>query len=275
MRSIFLVVAMLCVFTSTAHAANPREELKQLTAQLQSNPSDTALREKIIKLAGTIRPAPVVPEEARQKFVEGVTITKSANNASGQLLAVQRFQEVLKIAPWWGDAYYNLAIAQELAGQFEAAQTSLKLYILTNPGKKETRDAQDRIYALKAKRDLAAVQQAAKHDADREALMRALDGAMFRKEFTMPTDRGGTIVTQVFTVSISGRQVTYSTWLPINPAEGTTTYTCELNGPSCDLKTGNTRFRQTLSFSSDGRTVKSVEYFDGALSRDFTMIRQN
>lgn len=275
MKWLLLFALALSALCTAVQAANPHEELKRLTAKLQQSPSDAALREEIIRLARTMKPVPAIPEEARQKFVEGATITKSANNASGQALAVQRFQDVLKIAPWWGDAYYNLAIAQELAGQFDAAQGSLKFYILTDPGKKETRDAQDRIYALNAKKDLAAAQQAAKRDADREALMRSLDGATFREEWSLPSDRGGMVVTQVFTVRISGRQVTYSTWMPINPAAGTSTYTCELNGPSCDLGTGNARFRQTLSFSSDGRTVKSAEYFDGALSREVTMTRQN
>jgi hypothetical protein len=65
----------------------------------------------------------------------------------------------LKIAPWWGDAYYNLAVSQELAGQFDPAQESLRLYILTNPGEREAREAQDRIYSLNAKKRLAATAQ--------------------------------------------------------------------------------------------------------------------
>ena len=273
-RLTFFLVTLLAL-ADIAHAANTREELKQLVTQLQTKPGDVPLREKIIKHARAMKPAPVVPEEARQKFIEGNTIAKSADSPSGQLLAVQRFEEVLKIAPWWGNAYYNLAVAQELAGQYDAAQASLKLYILTQPGSKETRDAQDRIYALTAKKDLAAVQQLAKRDADRESLMRTLEGASFKHEFTYPTDRGGMVVTQVFTVKVNGRQVSYSTWMPINPTEGTTTFNCELSGTSCDLQTGNPRFRQTLSFSSDGRTVKSAEYADGALYREVTMARQN
>jgi tetratricopeptide (TPR) repeat protein len=128
--------------------------------QLQANPSDTALRERIIATARELKPAPAIPEAARASFVEGTTIAQSAKDAAGQALAVQRFEEALKIAPWWGDAWYNLAVAQELAGQLGSAQESLRLYILTGPDQAEARKAQDRIYALKAKKDLAATEAA-------------------------------------------------------------------------------------------------------------------
>jgi tetratricopeptide (TPR) repeat protein len=139
-----------------ALAQSPREQLNQLAAQLRSTPEDSALRERIIKLALEVKPAPAVPEEARRHFVEGSAIAKAAQNSSQQALAVQSFQEALKISPWWGDAYYNLAVAQELAGQLDPAQEALRLYILTSPGEREAREAQDRIYGINARKRLAA-----------------------------------------------------------------------------------------------------------------------
>lgn len=153
----FLIVGVLAL--ADLVAASPRDDLTQKIAQLKAKPNDTALREAIIKLAQEIKPAPAIPEEARQKFIEGNTIAKSAKGPPGQKLAIKRYQEALLIAPWWGDAYFNLATAQELAGKYDDAKTSLKLYILTNPGEKEARDAQDRIYALNAKADLAKTEQ--------------------------------------------------------------------------------------------------------------------
>ncbi len=112
MKNLFLTVLVLCVFTSTAHAANPREELKQLTTQLQGNPNDTALREKIIKLARSIQPAPTVPEEANRAFVRGTAFQKGAKHPDDYNLAIQSYREALALAPWWGDAYYNLSVSQ-------------------------------------------------------------------------------------------------------------------------------------------------------------------
>jgi len=138
--------------------ANPRAALVQLTARLNDNPQDQATRHVVIKLASGMKPAPAIPEEARRHFVEGTVIVKAAKNPAQQGLAAQSFTEALKIAPWWSDAYYNLGVAQELAEQYEAAEQSFGLYLLSNPGDSERREVQDRIYALAAKRRLAGAQ---------------------------------------------------------------------------------------------------------------------
>lgn len=176
MRHVYLVAltlgidAMMC----TAVSAQSHSELQSLVQQLQSNPSDTALRERIITMARELKPPPAVPEEARRHFVKGTTIAKAATDAAGQALAVKSFEEALKLAPWWGDAWYNLAIAQELTGQLDAARTSLKLYILTGPEGDEARKAQDRIYALEAKQELGNEPGAVE-----DRFLKSLDGAVF------------------------------------------------------------------------------------------------
>lgn len=185
---ILLLLALILglIMAPPAAAQSAREQLQQITAQLQNNPSDSALREKIIKLARTIKPAPAIPEQAREYFVAGSTIAKAAQSPAQQQLAVAKFAQALTVAPWWGDAYYNLAVAQELAGQFEGAKASLKLYILTEPGERESREAQDRIYALTAKQELAAAATPAK----------AFEGA----RFAFIEDRGSFRAKRLFDV---------------------------------------------------------------------------
>ncbi len=133
---------------------NPRAALVQLTAQLKGNPADDYTRRLILKLASGLKPAPAIPEEARKHFVEGTAIVKAAKNPAQQALAAQSFGEALKIAPWWGDAYYNLGVAQELAEKYDEAEKAFNFYLLSNPSANEKREVQDRIYALSAKRKL-------------------------------------------------------------------------------------------------------------------------
>ena len=174
MKSSVLALALtLAVAVSTSVSAQTHAELQTMVQQLQTNPTDTALRERIIAAARALKPAPAIPEAARESFVQGTTIAQTANDTVGQALAVQRFEQALRIAPWWGDAWYNLAVAQELAGQLDAAQTSLKLYLLTGLSEAEARKTQDHIYALKAKKDLAATEAAAGETAERQAQARA------------------------------------------------------------------------------------------------------
>jgi hypothetical protein len=152
MRHFAIMIVAVLVLSMPVRTAGAEGSLDQMVQELQKNPKDDALREKIIKQAQIEKPA--IPEEARQHFIEGSTLAKSAKDPEGQKLAVESFEEALKLAPWWSDAWYNLAVAQELARKFDAAKSSLKFYILTGPGDKEARDAQDRIYALNAKKKL-------------------------------------------------------------------------------------------------------------------------
>lgn len=179
-----LIVFLTCLALSTsAYAQSPREQLQQLAIQLQQTPNDNALRERIVKLGAEIKPSPVIPEEARRYFVEGVTIVKAAKDAGSQKLAIGSFTEAVKIAPWWGDAYYNLAVAQELTGLLNDAERTLKWFLLTNPGESDAREAQDRIYGLSAKRKLAVAEAGAKQEQeDREMAAQAqrFEGDWFR-----------------------------------------------------------------------------------------------
>jgi len=68
MKLLVLLFGVL-MLANSANAESPREQLKQMVEQLQQSPSDNALREKIIKLAQELRPAPAVPEEARRHFI--------------------------------------------------------------------------------------------------------------------------------------------------------------------------------------------------------------
>lgn len=142
----------------SAYAQPPREQLQQMVEQLQKAPNDTSLREKIIKLATSIKPAPAMPPEAKRPFVMANTYQKEAKNPSDFALAIDAYQEALKIAPWWGDAYYNLSVSLEAAGRLDEAKAALNLYLLTKPIDAEA--AQNRLYALDAKKTLAAKQTA-------------------------------------------------------------------------------------------------------------------
>ncbi len=150
----FTIIALaLLAFAATVYAQTPQEQLQHLVAQLQKTPTDNVLQEKIIKLAVTMKPAPEIPEDARRPFVRGNTAIKAATSADDYANAVKLYQDALLIAPWWADAYFNLAKAQELHQDYDAAILSTKFFLMTSPPATEARDAQDHIYALEELRD--------------------------------------------------------------------------------------------------------------------------
>ncbi len=167
--SLLIVVFTFLVLAAGANAQSPREQLQQMVEQLQKTPTDNALRERIIKLGAEIKPAPAIPEEANHAFVKGNVFQKEAKDASGYELAISAYREALRAAPWWGDAYYNLAVALESGRKFDEAIASIKLYMASvQAGSAEAREAQNRVYAIEAKSEMASKQAAARAAAERE-----------------------------------------------------------------------------------------------------------
>lgn len=155
-----LVITAGLAFGLCAHAASPHEELKALAVQLQKSPLDEALRAKIVTLAATLKPGPAIPTEARRPFVMAGTFQKDAKSAEDFAAAIKSYEEALTLAPWWGDAYYNLSVSLESVGRHGEAIKAIKLYLLGKPADAE--QAEDRLYALEAKEAVAAKEKAKK-----------------------------------------------------------------------------------------------------------------
>lgn len=157
-KLIILALTFLALAASTH--AETLEQFQQMVEQLQKTPDDKALREQLIKLATSIEPVPAIPEEAREPFIMGVTVLKKASDHAGAGKATDLFTRAINLAPWFADAYYNRAISREAAGQFEAAVDDLKLYLVFKLSDAERREAQDKIYSLKADALLASTKKA-------------------------------------------------------------------------------------------------------------------
>jgi len=191
-----ILLVMLIIFVALppyfSQAQPPQQTLTQYISDLQKNPNDYALREKIIRLVQTMKPAPAIPEEARRYFVEGNALLKAAKDRKGYGLAIDAYRQCLLIAPWWAEAYYNCSVALELANQFDGAVNILKLYIATNPGEGESRKAQDKIYEIGAKKKLAAQEReesspqavAAREQNKSEDWLTKIDGRRYTLEET-------------------------------------------------------------------------------------------
>lgn len=283
-KFIIFIFAFVVLATS-AYAQSPREQLSQMVQQLQQTPNDNALRERIIKLATALKPAPAVPPDARRTFVMGATYLREGKTPNDFGLAVKAFQEATVAAPWWGDAYYNLSIALESAKRYDEAKTALTLYLLTQP--KDAEQVQDRLYALDAKKVLAVRQQEDDAKAQRaeverrenspegrarrdEELIRSLDGAIF------VDDAGFGFETQLV---VTGRQlrvmarrlrsnvcdcggcsgpvgqITFCRAIPLNGRVATV-------APDVQKKEMGIRY----TIAQDGRTITEIwiNYYDGS-----------
>ncbi len=137
----FLVLIFgLLLLASFARAETPHEQLKQMVGQLQKKPDDDALREKIIKLAQTLKPAPAVPEEAERHLQYGMAAFAGAKSPEDYKEAAKEFERAALAAPWLGAAYFNLGRTQDKLENYEAALRSLALARLALPDNKNIKD---------------------------------------------------------------------------------------------------------------------------------------
>lgn len=183
---VLLVTILAWVLQPSVHAQtpNPQETLNQYVSDLQKNPNDNALREKIIKFVHTMKPAPAIPEEARRNYVMAKTLFKDAKSIQDYDDALAKFRTAVSLAPWWSEAYLDMGLAYEAAQQYTEAIDALKLYVVANPDSEKSRKAQDEIYIIEAKKEKAAKESspevvAAKKQNESEALLKKLNGARF------------------------------------------------------------------------------------------------
>src|SRR5512143_2106036 len=105
MVRILLIIALLTSFPAPAFAAQKKtggsaETLHQFVEELKKNPADHVLREKIINLALTMKPAPAVPEEAERSMARGAARFQKAADIAGYRRAVVEFEAAVNAAPW-------------------------------------------------------------------------------------------------------------------------------------------------------------------------------
>jgi tetratricopeptide (TPR) repeat protein len=216
----FMLLSTFCAIAVPARAqtGNSQQTLNQYVAGLQSNPNDTALRQKIIALALTMDPLPDVPSEARRHMSRGVAAVEDAKTPDDFKDACNEFQQAATLAPWMANAYRNLAIAQDKAGLYDDALGSLRLYLLTQPSSADAGWADDLRAKLEYRKEKAAKAKeeenspqaaAAREQKSFEDLLRKVDGRRYTHAF--PQNYSGPLIG---VIDIHGRFFTEGTIYP-------------------------------------------------------------
>jgi len=182
--ALFLVAAFLSSFSAHAQPANPQQTLTQYIADIQKNPNDYALREKIIRHVQTMEPKPIVSEEARKYFDRGMAAAEDAKNDKDYKDAADEFQKAVNIAPWLGAGYRGLAVTQDKCGQYSAALQNLKFFLLTNPSAEDAEKAKTLRNKIEYRMEKAAKESspaaiAGKKQQTYEEWLGSLNGARF------------------------------------------------------------------------------------------------
>ncbi len=180
-RGIISIFVILTSITSV-QAQSPREQLSQMVEQLQKAPTDSALREKIIKLAPTLKPSPALPDvavtfEGRAQFA-----FRSAKSESDFLAAAQEYEKAALAAPWVPGYYADLCTIYEKVGKFEDAKRHCGFYLIALSDPAQITDVRRRIAGLDFGIEKANSPQArAERERDEFAIfLRQNEGAVFK-----------------------------------------------------------------------------------------------
>ncbi len=146
MLSLGLVV--LALFAVNVYAQSPREELTQMVEQLQKTPTDNALREKIIKLARTVKPAPAVPEEAQRREGRAKFASKNAKSNDDYLSSAREYEEAVRVAPWIPGYYSDLCTIYEKAEKYVEAKRHCEFSLIGLTDTAQVSEIRQRIAGL-------------------------------------------------------------------------------------------------------------------------------
>ena len=183
LSAIFFLLLGLSV--SISQAQSPQQTLNQYVADLQKNPNDYVLREKIIKHVQAMSPKPAVPDEAQKYMDRGLAAIEGGKGEEDFRAASAEFLKAVNLAPWLGNAYRNLAIAQDKSGQYDAALRNLRLYLLTSPSPADEAWAKSLINKVeyrkeKAARESSPVAIAAQEQKKFAELLKKMDGRRYK-----------------------------------------------------------------------------------------------
>lgn len=99
---------------------------------------DQRLREKIVGVVQKMTTKPVVPDDARSHFskakdlldaeaILGGAVGKASDQAAVQL------RQAIRLAPWWGDAAFQLATVLQRLNRVDEALVNLGIYRIADP----------------------------------------------------------------------------------------------------------------------------------------------
>lgn len=204
MKSLTLFFSAL-MLANAAYALSPRDDLRQMVEQLQKTPNDNALREKIIKLAPTLKPAPAVPDTAVAFEGRAQFAFRSAKSEGDFLAAAQEYEKAVAAAPWVPGYYADLCTIYEKAGKFEDAKRHCGFYLIGLTDPTQMTDVKRRIAGLefgieKAKKENSPEARAAKEREAEQRFIASLEGAKYicpETETSFYTDNSADIKNRV------------------------------------------------------------------------------
>lgn len=106
---------------------------------------------RAVDMALTMTPVPVVQEAARKHAIAASSEIRSAKSKGDFAKARTEYLQALAAAPWWADAWFNLAMLDEQIGNYSEAKFCLDSYLRAAPSAPDRDTIEQKIKDLQAK----------------------------------------------------------------------------------------------------------------------------
>jgi tetratricopeptide (TPR) repeat protein len=103
--------------------------------------------EGILRVYPKLQVKPILPENGRRRSVQAETYL----SAKDYLKCIEAYRKLLRVAPWYPRAWFNLAFLEGEQQLFGSASADMKVYLKLVPDAPDARAAQDKIYEWEAK----------------------------------------------------------------------------------------------------------------------------
>lgn len=131
-----------------AVAARFQNAFTRLAAGWSETPEEAAAFARVVDEYRAAKAKPLFPEEARR-----FRVTAEAAIAEKRLHdAADRYEDALKLAPWWPEGRFNRALVLGELGRPSEAIAEMRKYLQLVPDAANARQAQDQIYKWEDKR---------------------------------------------------------------------------------------------------------------------------
>lgn len=170
MRTTLMIGAVLVLVLASILPAHADEEtLRWKLRMLENSPSGvwSDYLPEIGELMRDLQGEPP-PEEFYRRMARGAAAVESANDQDGFGRAADEFLAATEAAPWQSQAYYNLGIVQDKAGQYEAAMRNLSIYLAANPGSSDAAAVRELLYKIEYRWEQAATQSTQETEAEQQ-----------------------------------------------------------------------------------------------------------
>ena len=142
-----------------AVSRNPQNSFEESLSSFNNTSWDDDRRLKVVRAAASLPALPPIPEEARQAALQASALMKALMKQSSDpkdlALPIELLKKALVIAPWWGNAYYNLSRAWELDGQYDEAVKQMGYYLELKPSEADAAEARAHIAVIQAEKKAA------------------------------------------------------------------------------------------------------------------------